>query len=206
MITSGFMSKANAAVWQTLRPSVENAIADWIVDTCQPFDVVSSSSFVKIFRTATQGGFHPPCADTFKTRITKKGELMDKNVCEYLGQLPYVGMLTDTWTANYQSTNFCGWIASALNMFPTSPDSAFLDYFALGLPRTPYEHDSEGLSRGFNAVCQEYGLEGRVSAVTTDSAAVNSSAFGDLTDVSWYVVFSFSMHSQLQGFHAWHTC
>ena len=186
---SGFYSSkpssfSNPQEVKARKTVTDNRLIDWIVLTQQPFSVVSSEPFIDMMKACSSGTYKPPCRQTVRDRVTHKRDVMDNTVKDYLKQVRNVGMLTDTWTADYQNMNYCGWIAVSPNILPSS--DALLDYFALGMPRTPYDHDADGLKKSLQEMTVKFDLQGKISGITTDSASLNPSAFDQLSDSMWY--------------------
>lgn len=180
----GFQLKSDKDVIRARKGMTDNRVLDFVVMTIQPISVVDDPSFRSLLSSASAGSYTPMCRQTLRTQISEKRERMEEDVKNALHDVEYVGLLTDTWTADYFNTNHCAWVASIPN---SKSDKEFLTFFTLGMPKIPYNHDAEGLRASMKEICERYAEQHKTVGVVSDSAQVNVSVFDTIHGILWYV-------------------
>ena len=168
--------------WKGRKKICDENIMEWIIDTGQPSSVVETPGFHRMFNTASQGHYKPMCRQTVAKNIEAMRAINDQQVGAAIDLVDFVGMMNDTWTSDYTNTNHCGWIVSVPNM--DGAGDGYLDYYVLGMPKTPYEHNAEALQASLVAIKAKMKLENKISGICTDSAAMNPCAF-DIKGQIW---------------------
>ncbi|KAL3983475.1 transcription elongation factor SPT4 [Sarotherodon galilaeus] len=130
---------------------LSTAIAKWVATTCRLINIVEDEELLEIIRIASNDcKYELPSRATTVTKIHNLYEDEKAKVEEALGQTNTVALTGDYWTS--------------------LSNHSYLGSHALTVMKTEEQHFADTCAEHFMQVARQWGIEHKVSTLTTDSA------------------------------------